>query len=317
VKVRQRQRVPPTPVRPSGADAAYDLVKVLVIAIGVVALLTALLTLLFSSPDEAPSTIGQWARKDPINFLRTAVAELGGTSDTAEYGPPYNHNGSGEHAAFLDPQKWLGVSYPIDTAHDFVIAPLRTIPDPVLQGEVSEYEGAPGSLKSDGIDSFEKALTKASVGGDRTVELKSGEYENVDNMMRALLSVAQDGGLEDDLLTSGHFYQTDYTKPLLLMADGKVLQQRAQREHLLVHQWAMMDETGSYPGLPWLWPYAFWYQIEPFKSSENADILVWLIMAVLGLAFVCVPLTPGLRDIPRLIPVHNVIWREHYRPPRS
>ena len=38
-----------------------------------------------------------------------------------------------------------------------------------------------------------------------------------------------------------------------------------------------------------------------------------LIMAVLSLAFVCVPFIPGVRSIPRWIPVHRLIWREHYR----
>jgi hypothetical protein len=27
----------------------------------------------------------------------------------------------------------------------------------------------------------------------------------------------------------------------------------------------------------------------------------------------CVPFIPGLRDIPRLIPVHRLIWRSWYR----
>jgi hypothetical protein len=312
---RRRRQIETAPW--TGAYAPYDLVKELAISLGVVTLLAVSLTILFSSPDDRPSTIGQWSRQDPINFLETAVRELGGTSDTAEYGPPYNHNGDGQHAAFLDPQKWLGVSHPVDTAQDFVIGPLRMIPDPLLQGEVSEYEGAPSSLKSDGIDSFEKALTKASVGSGRAVEIKPGEYENVDNIMRALLSLAQSGGLDGDLLTSGRFYQTDYTKPLLFMADGGLLQERGRREHLLGDQWGMMNETGGYPGQPWLWLYTFWYQVEPFKTSENADLLVWLVMAVLSLAFICVPLIPGVRSIPRLIPIHRLIWREHYRSLRS
>jgi hypothetical protein len=296
-----------------GAYAPYDLVKELAITLSVVALLAVVLTVLFSSPDEKPSTIRQWSRQDPINFMETAVAELAGSSDTAEYGPPYNHNGEGQHAAFIHLQKWLGVSHPIDTARDFVIAPLRTIPDRTLQGEISEYESVAGSLKEDGIHSFEAALKNASVASDGSVRIKPGLYENVENMMRALLSLAQSGGVDGELLTSRQSFQTDYTMPLLFMADGGMLEKRAQRQHLLGEQWGMMNETGSYPGQSWLWLYTFWYQIEPFKSSENADVLVWLVMAVLSLAFICVPLIPGVRSIPRLIPVHRLIWREHYR----
>ena len=30
--------------------------------------------------------------------------------------------------------------------------------------------------------------------------------------------------------------------------------------HLTGEQWGVMNETGSYPGQPWLWLYTLWYQ---------------------------------------------------------
>ena len=54
------------------------------------------------------------------------------------------------------------------------------------------------------------------------------------------------------------------------MADGGVLANRAEAEHLLGAQWGMMNETGSYPGQVWLWLYTFWYQIKPFTTSWAA-----------------------------------------------
>ena len=63
----------------------------------------------------------------------------------------------------------------------------------------------------------------------------------------------------------------------------------------------MMNETANYPGQPWMWLYTFWYQIEPFSSSDNADALVW------GLPFI-----PGLRSLPRHLGVHRLIWRGKY-----
>ena len=53
--------------------------------------LALVLTILFSSPDDPPSTIKQWSRTDPVDFVTTAVSELDGSSGTATYGPPYNH----------------------------------------------------------------------------------------------------------------------------------------------------------------------------------------------------------------------------------
>jgi hypothetical protein len=130
----------------------------------------------------------------------------------------------------------------------------------------------------------------------------------------ALLALGRSGALDGSLLTNGgSLYQTDFTKPLLLMADGSVLSDRAAVQHLQGDQWGMMNETGSYPGQSWLWLYTFWYQIEPFKSSANADALVWAVMALLSLAFICIPFIPGVRSIPRWIPLHRLIWREYYR----
>ena len=142
-----------------GRYAPYDLVKELCVAIGVIGLLTVLLTVLFSSPDDKPSTISQWSHELPANFATAAATQLNETSGTATYGPPYNHNGEGQHAAFLYPQKWLGVSHPIDTAQDFVVKPLETIPnDPALQSALAEYKAAPASKKKEWADAYAKPL---------------------------------------------------------------------------------------------------------------------------------------------------------------
>src|SRR6202035_4445344 len=101
------------------------------------------LTILFSSPDDPPSTIKQWSHTDPVDFVTTATTELDGTSATGGYGPPYNNNGNGQNAWFVHPAKWLGVSHPINTANDFVLAPLRSLTgDPKLQSTISAYQAA-------------------------------------------------------------------------------------------------------------------------------------------------------------------------------
>ena len=298
----------------TGAYRPYDILKEAAIALGVVLALTLTLTILFSSPDDPPSTIKQWSRTDPVDFVTTATTELDGTSATGGYGPPYNHNGNGQNLWFIHLQKWLGVSHPIDTAKDFVIAPLRSIPgQPAVQSAISTYQAAPPKTQMSWTTAYEKALANASARPGGTISLKSGNYGPVPAMMGSLLTFAQSGGLDGALLTSKQFYQTDYTKPLLFMADGGVLSTRAQSEHLLGSQWGMMNETGSYPGQSWLWLYTFWYQIKPFSTSTNADILVMTLMGVLSLAFILVPFLPGVRDLPRQIPIYKLIWRDHYR----
>jgi hypothetical protein len=320
----------PDDTRPwSGPYAPYDLIRELFIAIGVIALLAIVLTILFSSPDDPPSTIAQWSRGQPINFVADATRELNGTSDTAEYGPPYNHNGKGQHAAFLYPQKWLGVSHPIDTTNDFVLGPLSTIPaDPMLRSAITEYRAAPEATRKAWGEAYAKPLEEYETAAEEgktppstvsadpatgAVTVNATGAGPVPALMSGLLGLAQSGGLDGDLLTSRQFFQTDYTKPLLFMADGGLLDERAEAQHLLGEQWGMMNETGSYPGQAWLWLYALWYQVEPFKASENADILVMLVMGVLSLAFILIPFVPVVNHLPRWIPIYRLIWREHYR----
>jgi hypothetical protein len=99
----------------------------------------------------------------------------------------------------------------------------------------------------------------------------------------------------------------------MFLADGAYLEDQARGQHLAGDQWGMMNETGSYPGQAWLWLYTFWYQIKPFSTSDNADALVWGLMALLTLLLLLLPFIPGLRSIPRLIPLHRIIWRDYYR----
>ena len=153
---------------------------------------------------------------------------------------------------------------------------------------------------------YSDALTKA--GGDLSA-VAAGGYGPVPTLLAQLTRQARDG----ELLAEGGAYRTDYTLPLMFLADGGDLAAEAQAQHLTGTQWGMMNEAGNYPGQVWLAPYTFWYQIPPFKTSGNGDALVWGTMGVVGLVFLLLPLIPGLWSVPRLIPVYRLIWRDHYR----
>ncbi|HEY2334149.1 MAG TPA: hypothetical protein VGH58_03965 [Solirubrobacterales bacterium] len=311
----------PTPSAPDdsapwpGPFVRYDLVKELTVALAVMAGLAVLLTILFSSPDDSPTTIQSWAKADPGDFLATAVTELNGTSELAEYGPPYNNTaGTTQKIGPIDLQKWAGVKIPIDTAQNYVIEPLSEIPAaPRLKAALAAYQTAPPKLQEAWAGAYEEALAEARVVRGVPV-LPAGRYGPVAPMMASLLGLAQSGGLDGALVAGNHrFYQTNYTKPLLFLSGGEYFEERAEGQHLLGTQWGMMNETGSYPGQVWLWLYTFWYQIEPFKESPNADALIFALMGVLSLAFVCIPFIPGLRTLPRRLGVYRAIWRDHYR----
>ena len=184
-----------------GPFIRYDLVKELVVALGVVTLLAIVLTVLFSSPDDSPTTIQSWAQADPGDFLTTATTELSGTSELAEYGPPYNHTPDAtQKIGPLDLQSAPGVRIPIDTAKDFVIDPLKEIPaSPRLKVALATYQAAPPALQEAWTGAYEGALEKARIVRGVPV-LPAGRYGPVAPMMAALLGLAQSGGLDGALL---------------------------------------------------------------------------------------------------------------------
>ena len=71
-----------------------------------------------------------------------------------------------------------------------------------------------------------------------------------------------------------------------------------------------MNETGSYPGQPWLWLYQMWYHVPGWRNSLNVDLIAIYMTGAATALLLLVPFIPGLRDIPRWIPVHRLIWRD-------
>ena len=296
-----------------GRYEPYDLAKEFLIALVVVAVLVAGLAVVFGSPDDKPVTVRSWSTSDPVDFAQTAITELDGTSGTAGYGPPYNLNGTAQSIGPISPEKWMGVHHPIDTANDFVLAPLSTLPnDPEVQAAVAEYQSASAGQQAAWTAAYEKAVANATFTDGKLV-VPAGDYGPVGTIVSALTSMARSGALDGALLASRQFYGTDYTKPLLFIADGQYLANLASNQHLGGDEWGMMNETGQWPGQAWLWLYTLWYQVPPANTSPNGDLQVFSIMIVLTILLALVPFIPGLRSIPRWTRVYRLIWRNYYR----
>ncbi len=297
-----------------GKYLPYDIVKEGFVALLVVGILIVVMSVVFSSPDEAAITLKRWSVASPVDFAQTAITELDGSSGTATYGPPYNNSPDvSQHMGFFEPQQWFGVHQPVDTAQDFVIGPLRTLPhEPLTQAALNLYLSAPTAQQSAWTTAYEKAVANASDVNGR-LHVPAGRYGPVGVIVGSLTDMAQTGGLDGTLLSEGGFYNTNYTKPLLFLADGTYLADKATAQHLSGDQWGMMNETGNYPGQAWLWLYTMWYQVYPMNQSDQADLEVWVIMMVLSIALIFLPFIPGLRSIPRWTRVYRLIWRRHYR----
>lgn len=303
----------------TGPNRHYDIIAELGVAFVVITVLTVALALVFGSPDQQPVSLKGWADTTPRQFLAISLSELEGSSISAQYGPPYNHGtGSVQHLGPVSPQRLFGVHYPLNSAHDFVLDPLALVPgNQSLQSALASYRRAPAAVRA----RWEKAYAAALRGGTSLSALgKSGRsYGPVGPMLDNLLDLAKSGALDAALVSHGAFYTQNYTKPIMFLGDSTAAGDKSywasvvSGAHLLGNQWGMMNETGSWPGQPWLWLYTLWYQVPPMSSSPNGDLMVVTIMGVLSVGLLLVPFVPGVRSIPRWLPVHRVIWREWYR----
>jgi hypothetical protein len=291
-----------------GATRRYDILKEGTIAGVIVLALVFGLAALLSSPNVPELSVQTWARVAPADFLATASTELNGTSETATYGPPYNTNGTPQKILFA-PANILGVTQPINSAQDFVLSPLRSdaVGNPRLAAALASYRAAPAAQQLKWANAYANAVTKVKFVSGVPVVPPAADGP-VPVMLANELTMARSGALDADLLAKNAFYGTNYTSPLLFIEDGAYFANQAEAMHLGGDQWGVMNETGSYPGQPWLWLYTLWYQTS-WGNSPNADLIAIYMTGLGTLLLLLVPFIPGLRDIPRLIPVHRLIWR--------
>ena len=300
-----------------GPVRRYDILKEGTIAAVITGVITLVMAGVLSSPDVPSLSIKTWATVDPVGFVNTAATELDGTSVSADYGPPYNNGtGSLQQVGPVSWQKLFGITQPINSATLFVLDPLavQAKTSPALAAALASYQGAPAAQQLKWATAYDKATAPGARrapfhGGDLTLPAAGP----VPVMMAGELAMGRSGALDADLLAQRQFYGTDYTKPLLFIADGGYYNTVASNMNLTGDQWGVMNETGSYPGQPWLWLYQMWYHISPFQYSVSADVWAIYLTGICTLLLLLVPFIPGLRDIPRYLPVYRLVWRNWYR----
>jgi quinol-cytochrome oxidoreductase complex cytochrome b subunit len=296
----------------------YDLIREGLIALVAVFVLVVAFAGILSSPDEPPLTIQQYAQQNPVGFVTTAMKELSSTGVIAQYGPPYNQGtGSVQSIGPISLQQLVGVTIPIDVAHDYVLDPLAIAAqsDPQVAAALKTFTHAGAKQQAAWEDAYTKALGTAT-GSNGQVVVPNGDDGPLPAMMDHLLTLGTSGALDGLLLRSGGFYQNDFTKPLLFLSED-ALPTKAAQFNLLGSQWGVMNETGNYPGQAWLWLYTFWYQVPPYNTSSNADALILVTMGILTALLVLFPYLPYLNRLPYYLGIHRLIWREYYRDVRD
>jgi len=308
----------------AGPSRRYDILKEGAIATLVVMVLTVVLAAIFSSPDDPALTFRGWAKDAPDNFYNVTVTELAGTSESAAYGPPYNNGGDGQVLGPIMLQKWVGVHQPVDPANDFVIKPLET------QEQASDVAAALRAWRSADADqqtgwatAYDTAINDPEGANGDATQVPDGDYGPVPKLADGLLAMATSGALDSVLPAPGRFYSTDNTKQILFLGDSSYLDDAGTANNLQGNQWGMMNETGNFPGQQWLAPFSLWYQLPIFNSeaesgfaatlTANGDIYILTIIAVMVLILILLPFIPGLRSIPRVVPLHKLVWRDYYK----
>ena len=297
-----------------GPTRRYDILQEGTIATLVVVGLTVLLAALLSSPDVPSATIQSWAQAEPADFLTTAATELNATSGTAGYGPPYTNATGATQSLLFAPADILGVTQPIDTARDFVLGPLEKLSgtNPQLAAALATYQAAPPAQQAAWVDAYLKAVPHVTFTGGVPLVPPAADGP-VPVMLATEYTEGRSGALDADLLAQRDFYGTNFTRPLLFLGDGAYFSGKATAMNLSGDQWGVMNETGSYPGQPWLWLYTLWYYVPGFSASANVDLIAVYLTGLATILLLLIPFIPGLRDIPRAIPVHRLIWR-HWEP---
>jgi len=332
-----------------GPERPFDLVAEGTIAVIFVALLVILASSLWASPNGGltypggpKSPAGQafsakyWDTNDPSDLAQTAVQELAGGTTTAGYGPPFNQTtGASQEALGIRPAEIakaiFGLTLPINTANDFVLAPVSQLAapsNPAVAAAVSRYKAAGGDLAPGAPDdqvassqqmtwlnNYAKALSANSAKVTPTsITVKAGNYGPVPVIIAAELAIADNGSLDGYFQGSQQQLSTNTYMGTMFFGDGTLWYTIAQAQGVAGSQWGVMNELWNFPGQVWLWLYAGMYQIPALASNNpNLDLDVGLLMILLGFLLpLFAPWIPVINRIPRWIPLYKIIYRKYY-----
>ena len=335
----------------TGLERRYDLIAEGTIAVVIVTVLCIVAAILWGSPNggltypKGPSSpAGQafsakyWDTSDPSDFAQTAVQELLGGTTTAGYGPPFNTT-SGASQEFLGikpaevAKSVFGLTLPINTAEDFVLAPVSQLAapsSPAVASAVSRYKAAGGDLspgvpgsqvpsaqQATWLNNYAKALAGSGAAFTPTsVTVPAGNYGPVPMIIKAEMLIAHDGSLDGYFQGSQQQLSTNTTNATMFYSDGSLWGNIAEAQGVAGDQWGVMNELWNFPGQVWLWLYAGMYQVPVMNAANNSnlDLDVGLLMIVFGFLLpMFAPWIPGINRIPRWIPLYKIIYRKYYQ----
>lgn len=300
------------------AQKPYDLIREMLVALGIMGALVLVLAAVFSTPDVPALTAKQVVNQDPKLLLQNALDDLSGQDAISTYGPPYNNTpGAAQSLGGISPQQWAGVHIPIHSAQVNVINPLDKVAkvDTSLQAPLQTWSQASSKQQTAWVNHVESALNHTTLQNGLLVLPAStaDSYGPLPTMLNAYMGLARSGMLEAAIDGgSGPMPAVNRTDSLLLLQDAPDAAYANQLD-MTGNQWGIIKETGNYPGAVWLWFYTLLYQIPPFVNMSAADLAVVLTTGIVTILLVLTPFIPGLRSLPRAIGIYRLIWRRWYQ----
>lgn len=295
----------------------FDIVKEALVAGAIVLGIVVLCAAILGAPYSPAITIRQIARQHPHALIETAMRDLTGQSRIAQYGPPYTDAPNAQHLGFFSPARWFGVTHPVNPLQVDVVGPLTkaAVLNPALGQALTTWKQASPGQQTAWAQAFDQAVPTAGISAANTLELSlaaSSAVGPLPLMMSGILQLGRAGLLGAAINNTTTVYQYSEQDSLLFL-QGQVLHQIASQRDLLGSQWGIVHEEGPYPGPWWLTPYAFLYQIPPYSTSPNGDLMAAGTMAVVFLVLLFLPLIPFLNTLPKRLRVYRLIWRDYYR----
>ena len=250
---RRRDRAPDRPSRPAppatgqrSVPRRYDLVKEAVFAhrCGRGAHGRPGRRLLL--PGRKPVTLQRGRRPAPNDFVATAVVRTGRRQRHRHLRAPYNHvAGAGQnHRPAAARSGWAASGSRSTPPRTSSSARSRSVPTtrPCRGAARATSAAAPTSRPPGPANSPTRWPRRPTATRRRS---RRATTDRCRRCGRAAAPIAQSGGLDGALTRAGSFYQSDFTKPLLFLADGSYLEDQARAAAPGRRPVGMMNETGQ------------------------------------------------------------------------
>lgn len=270
------------------------------------------LAFVVGSPDSQRATISATAIPDPGGSILAFTQELDGSASSSGNAAQY---GVGNPAQTF-------VVLPLRSALPLLVGPITVPGLPTLQGSevkaaLATFNAANAVQQQSWASAYDKALgtitptagggAMAAVGSPTYTKIGGlhGDIGPVPTLVEADLFLAQTGYLERYLQSVDPGHSLHLVN--IWLYDQPQMLNTAVHLKLTDDQWGMVKERGFTVG-PWYLAVPAVFHIYFPKGATGTGFILWN-LAFAALLLFAVPLTPGLRDLPKVLKIYRFMYR--------